>query len=249
MESHFLSMKYFIGYVFVFFAILLIRYFATAGIFYAYYLKIKTNPTTTKILSRRPAHKKHVKKEIYWSIVSSAIFAFFGAITYWLWLHDLTAIYLTPSEYGYWYLPLSLMIVLVVHETYYYWLHRAMHHPNIFKLVHRVHHQSISTTPWTAFSFHPWESILEALIVPIILVFIPVNIYVLLFYLIFMTFSSVINHLDIEIYPASFRKSWFGKLWIDATHHHFHHKEFHTNYGLYFTFWDKFMGTESSKME
>ena len=249
MESHFLSMKYFIGYVFVFFAILLIRYFATAGIFYAYYLKIKTNPTTTKILSRRPAHKKHVKKEIYWSIVSSAIFAFFGAITCWLWLHDLTAIYLTPFEFGYWYLPLSLMIVLVVHETYYYWLHRAMHHPKIFKFVHRVHHQSISTTPWTAFSFHPWESILEALIVPIILVFIPVNIYVLLFYLVFMTFSSVINHLDIEIYPASFRKSWFGKLWIDATHHHFHHKEFHTNYGLYFTFWDKFMGTESSKME
>ena len=218
----------FIGYILIFFAILLLRYFSTAGFFYAYYSRIKKNPSAQKILSQRPPKKEQVKKEIYWSIISSAIFAIFGALTYWLWLNNMTAIYINPAEFGYWYLPLSLLIVL---------------------LVHKVHHQSLSTTPWTAFSFHPWESVLEALIVPLMLLIIPVNIYVLLFYLIIMTFSSVINHLDIEVYPASFRKSTFGKLWIDATHHHFHHKEFNTNYGLYFTFWDKLMGTESRKME
>lgn len=239
----------FIGYILVFFLILLIRYFSTAGLFYLYYFNTKNRNTSKTILSRRPAKKNQVKKEIYWSIISSAIFAFFGAVVYWLWLHNLTAIYLDPSTYGYWYLPISLLIVFLFHETYYYWLHRAMHFPKIYKIVHKVHHQSLSTTPWTAFSFHPLESILEALILPIILVIIPVNIYVLLFYLIFMTFSSVINHLDIEIYPAFFRKSTFGKLWIGATHHHFHHKEFNTNYGLYFTFWDQIMGTESSKMK
>lgn len=241
-------MGYFIGYVLVFFAILLIRYFTTAGFFYAYYSKVKNNKTDKKLLSQRPLKKEQVKKEIYWSVVSSAIFAFFGAVTYWLYLNDFTAIYLDASQFGYWYLPLSLLIVLLLHETYYYWVHRAMHFPKIYKVVHKVHHQSLSTTPWTAFSFHPWESIIEALIVPVILMVVPVNIYVLLFYLIFMTFSSMINHLDIEVYPESFRKSAFGKLWIDATHHHYHHKEFNTNYGLYFTFWDKLMGTESRKM-
>lgn len=241
-------MGYFIGYILVFFAILLIRYFTTAGFFYAYYSKVKNNKTDKKLLSQRPLKKEQVKKEIYWSVVSSAIFAFFGAITYWLYLNDFTAIYLDASQFGYWYLPLSLLIVLLLHETYYYWVHRAMHFPKIYKVVHKVHHQSLSTTPWTAFSFHPWESIIEALIVPVILMVVPVNIYVLLFYLILMTFSSMINHLDIEVYPESFRKSTFGKLWIDATHHHYHHKEFNTNYGLYFTFWDKLMGTESRKM-
>lgn len=241
-------MTHFIGYIFLFFVILLIRYFITAGFFYAFYLKVKNNKIDKQLLSTRPLKKEQVKKEIYWSIVSSAIFAFFGAVTYWLYLHDYTAIYLDASKFDYWYLPLSLLIVLLLHETYYYWLHRAMHIPKIYKVVHKVHHESLSTTPWTAFSFHPWESILEALIVPAILIFVPVNIYVLLFYLILMTFSSMINHLDIEIYPASFRNSKFGKLWIDATHHHYHHKEFTTNYGLYFTFWDKWMGAESRKM-
>lgn len=239
----------FLAYVLIFFIILLIRYFATAGFFYAFYLKVKKSNTDKKILSKRPLKKEQVKKEIYWSVISSAIFAFFGAVTYWLYLNQFTSIYLDPATYGYWYLPLSLVIVLLLHETYYYWVHRAMHFPKIYKVVHKVHHQSLSTTPWTAFSFHPWESIIEALIVPLILIVVPVNIYVLLFYLILMTFSSIINHLDIEVYPESFRKSAFGKLWIDATHHHYHHKEFNTNYGLYFTFWDKLMGTESRKMD
>ncbi|MEC5156382.1 lathosterol oxidase [Chryseobacterium sp. MP_3.2] len=242
-------MENFFLYILIFFLILLLRYFATAGFFYAYYFRVKNNKTSKKILSDRPLKKAQVKKEIYWSVVSSAIFAFFGAILYFLWLNGKTAIYTDPFEYGLWYLPLSLIVVLLIHETYYYWLHRLMHVPKVYKIVHKVHHQSLSTTPWTAFSFHPWESVLEALILPIILLIIPLNIYVLLIYLIFMTFSSVVNHLDIEIYPLWFRKSTFGKLWIDATHHHYHHKEFTTNYGLYFTFWDKLMGTESSKME
>ena len=36
---------------------------------------------------------------------------------------------------------------------------------------------------------------------------------------------------------------WFG--WINATtHHDLHHSSFHYNYGLYFTWWDRLMGTE-----
>ena len=229
-------MLIFLEYVLIFFAVLLLRYFATAGAFYAFYLKLQNSSDSARIMSRRPASSKQIQKEIYWSVISSVIFAFIGAITYFLWDHNFTAIYLNPAKYEYWYLPLSLVIMALIHETYYYWLHRAMHLPKIYKYVHKVHHQSLSPSPWTAFSFHPWESVLEAIIIPMILIFLPVNIYVLLLYLIFMTFSSVINHLDIELYSEIFRKSAFGKLWIDATHHHFHHKEFKTNYGFYFTF-------------
>jgi sterol desaturase/sphingolipid hydroxylase (fatty acid hydroxylase superfamily) len=60
-----------------------------------------------------------------------------------------------------------------------------------------------------------------------------------------MTFSSVINHLDIEVYPKGFYKHFFGRWLIGATHHSLHHKQFKYNYGLYFTFWDKWKGTES----
>jgi sterol desaturase/sphingolipid hydroxylase (fatty acid hydroxylase superfamily) len=120
-----------------------------------------------------------------------------------------------------------------------------MHNPKVFRKIHKVHHDSLVPSPWTAFSFHPWESLLEAIVVPVILLFLPVHPIVIGVYLIFMTLSSVINHLDIEIYPKVFMKSRLGKMFIGATHHHFHHAEFKTNFGLYFTFWDRFMNTES----
>lgn len=238
----------FLVLVLLFLGILLLRYFMAAGIFYYYYYVLKSTNYKGKRLSRRGWRKAQLKKEISWSIRSSVIFAIVGAGTYWLWQNGYTAIYLDAARYGYWFLPVSLIVILLLHETYYYWIHRWMHLPEIFRKVHRVHHDSLTPTPWTAFSFHPWEALLEAVILPVILLVVPVHVGVLLIYLLFMTISSVINHLDIEIYPETFQNSGFGKLFIGATHHHYHHSEFNTNYGLYFTFWDKWMGTESSKM-
>lgn len=239
----------FLFYFAIFFFAILIRYFIAAGIFHYYYYILNSEKYSVQRLSRRQAKKAQLKKEILWSIKSSIIFAFAGTIIYWLFTKDLTAIYLDVNDFGIWYLPLSFILILLIHETYYYWVHRWMHNPKIYRQVHKVHHDSLTPTPWTAFSFHPWESVLEALILPVILLILPVNIYVLGFYLLFMTLSSVINHLDIEIFPVSFQKSWMGKLLIGATHHHHHHSEFNTNYGLYFTFWDRWMNTESRNMQ
>ena len=236
-------------YAAIFFFAILFRYFVAAGVFYYYYYIKNFKKYDKKRLSKRLAKREQLKQEIIWSIKSSAIFALVGAGTYWLWLEGHTAVYLDPNLYGIWYLPLSLVIILLLHETYYYWVHRWMHHPKVFRVVHKVHHDSRIPTPWTAFSFHPWESLIEALILPLILIFLPVNIYVLGLYLLVMTVSSVVNHLDIEIYPLWFQKSKFGQLFIGATHHHHHHTEYMTNYGLYFTFWDKLMKTESRKMK
>lgn len=235
--------------ILIFFIAILVRYFVAAGIFHLYYFGKNSAQFSNKRLSRRAWRKGQMKKEISWSIKSSAIFAVVGAATYWMWQNELTAVYIDVAQYSYWYLPVSLLLILLIHETYYYWVHRWMHHPKVFRIVHKVHHDSLTPTPWTAFSFHPWECFLEALILPLMLIIVPVHPFVLGFYLMIMTVSSVINHLDIEVYPLAFQKSWFGKQFIGATHHHFHHEEFKTNYGLYFTFWDKLMGTESTKME
>jgi len=148
-----------------------------------------------------------------------------------------------------WWLPASLAIALTLHETYYYWLHRWMHHPKVFKIVHKVHHDSNITSPWTAFSFHPIEGVLQAIFLPALLMIVPMHLHVLIFQLTVMTFSSVINHLDIELYPKNFHKHILGKWLIGATHHSLHHKQFKYNYGLYFTFWDKWKKTESPLYE
>ena len=63
--------------------------------------------------------------------------------------------------------------------------------------------------------------------------------------LVIMSITSVINDLDIEVYSESFRKNIFGRWLIGASHHALHHKQYKYNFGLYFTFWDKWKKTES----
>ena len=120
-----------------------------------------------------------------------------------------------------------------------------MHRPRIYKYIHQQHHDSIATSTWTSFSFDLLESLLQAIFLPIMIFILPLHYSVVIFLLFFMTLSATINHLDVEIYPKNFNKHPIGKWFIGATHHSLHHSEFITNYGLYFTFWDHWMNTES----
>lgn len=195
-------------------------------------------------MDKRPVESKQIRYEIYYSIVSAVIFAFFGVGTYWLWLEGKTAVYEDLGQYPVWYVPLSIMLVLFIQDTYYYWIHRWMHIPKIYKYFHKVHHNSVHTSVWTSFSFHPLETILQAIILPIIIIFLPLHTYAILAILLIMTISATINHAGVEIYPKGRYSRWFGKLVIGATHHDVHHRRFLCNYGLYFTIWDRLMGTE-----
>ncbi len=62
------------------------------------------------------------------------------------------------------------------------------------------------------------------------------------FFLVMMLYN-VYGHLGWELYPAGFSKHFVGK-WINTSvNHNQHHQFFKGNYGLYFLFWDRMMGT------
>jgi sterol desaturase/sphingolipid hydroxylase (fatty acid hydroxylase superfamily) len=229
----------------IFFIIITGRYFLIAGIFYLIFYCWLPEKCQQRKLNKRQYKPKQLQTEITWSLINGLIFSFSGAVALILWQKGFTKGYTNIHDYGWWYLPVSLVISMLLHETYYYWLHRWMHHPRVFKIVHKVHHDSNITSPFTAFSFHPLEGVLQAIFFPVVLLFLPMHYYIIIVQLVIMSLSSVINHLDIEIYPKNFNKNIFGKWLIGATHHSLHHKQFKYNYGLYFTFWDKIRKTES----
>ncbi|MEI6948743.1 sterol desaturase family protein [Paraflavisolibacter sp. H34] len=243
------SPLWFLLTVAVFFAVVIGRYLLIAGLFHGiFYLWFPQRWQQRKI-GRKGYKEGQFRKEVGWSTLTALLFAVAGALTLLLWQKGYTKVYLQADDYPLWWLPVSLVVSLLLHETFYYWLHRWMHHPRVFRRVHKVHHDSHITSPWTAFSFHPLEGLLQAVYLPLLLLVLPVHLYVLLAQLTIMTFSSVINHLDIEIYPKGFHRHFLGRWLIGATHHSLHHKQFKYNYGLYFTFWDKWKKTESPQYE
>ncbi len=229
------------------FAVILGRYLVIAGVFHLVFFVWFPNKWQQRRLAKQNPDKHQFKKELRWSVATALLFAVAGSATTVLWQKGFTRIYKDLDTFPLWYLPISLIVSLIIHETYYYWLHRWMHKPVIFKRIHKVHHDSNTTSPWTAFSFHPVEGLLQAIILPLTIIAIPMHYYVLIIQLTIMTFSSVVNHLEVEIYPANSHKNFFGKWLIGATHHSLHHKQFKFNYGLYFTFWDKLKKTESPR--
>jgi sterol desaturase/sphingolipid hydroxylase (fatty acid hydroxylase superfamily) len=140
----------------------------------------------------------------------SSPFSVIGALTAVLWQKGYTQLYTDLHWYDIVWFPCSIVISMLIHETYYYWIHRWMHHPKIYHLVHKVHHDSKITSAWTAFSFHPIEGLLEALIMPAIICIIPMHIYAATVHLTIMTITAAINHLDIEIYPKTKWGNWLG---------------------------------------
>jgi sterol desaturase/sphingolipid hydroxylase (fatty acid hydroxylase superfamily) len=236
----------FLGLCFTIFLIVVIRYFLIAGGFFAVFYAWRPERFSKRKINTKAHPKGQFWYEFRYSLITSVIFAFMGAATVVLWQKGYTAIYTDIENYGWFWFFLSVPVAMFIHETYYYWLHRWMHRPKVYKAIHKVHHNSLITSPWTAFSFHPIEGLLEGIILPLIVIFLPMHPIAILAHLTIMTLTSVINHLDVEIYPKNTLKHPFGKLWIGASHHSLHHQKFTCNYGLYFRVWDRWMGTESA---
>jgi Delta7-sterol 5-desaturase len=188
--------------------------------------------------------KSKMKSEIKWSIFSCLIFALPSAFIMEMIALGQTKVYVNLTEYDWFYLPLSLFVYLFLHDTYFYWTHRWLHLPSIYRRFHKVHHESINPTPWTSFSFDPVESMMTAIIIPILVFIIPIHISMLILLLTLMTIFGVVNHTGYEVYPRSWMRGFWSQNWITPTHHTLHHHKFNCNYGLYFRFWDKLMNTD-----
>lgn len=220
------------------FLIVFLRYLFIAGGLYWFCYHFKKTEWISKRIDERFPPKKIIRKEFNYSVVSSAIFALAGTFLLYAWDKGWTLIYIDPAQYGWTYFFFSMILMAFIHEFYFYWTHRIMHHPFLFKHVHIVHHYSTNPTPFAAFSFHPIEAIIEAAILPALVFVMPIHPTAFVIFLTMMTVFSVINHSGYELYPPSFAKNWFFKWWISATHHQMHHQKMNCNYGLYFTVLD-----------
>ena len=220
------------------------KYFVIAGpTFFIFYVFLRKKIAYKKIQARFPKTGDYWW-EIFFSTLSIVIFSVPPLIMlYSDTIRPHTTFYSDISTYGWPYAILAFPLMLLIHDTYFYWMHRLMHHPKLFRLFHVVHHKSSNPSPWAAYSFHPFEAIVESLIFVIFLFTIPINSIHLTTFFVFSLIYNVYGHLGFELYPKRFSGHWLGK-WINTSVcHNMHHQYFKGNYGLYFTFWDRMMGT------
>ena len=222
----------------------IIRYLLLAGIPFLVFYILFPNWFAKNKIQARLAKKQDFLRELFHSFQTTLIFAGVGLLILKTPLQAYTRFYKDVSDYPLWYIPVSVVLALLIHDTYFYWMHRTVHHPNLFKKVHLVHHKSVNPSPLASYSFNFLEAVLEAMVAPLILLIIPMNPIALIIFT-FMSFTiNVYGHLGYEIAPKWLRYSVLFKIVTTATYHNMHHAKFKGNYGLYFRVWDKIMTTE-----
>jgi len=195
-------------------------------------------------LQNRIAGAGDYRREVVASFRTALIFSVTGFGIYlasksgWLTIHH------DFSSRGPVYFTVTLLAMILAHDAYFYWTHRAMHHPRLFRLFHWTHHKSRTPTPWTAYAFDAPEAIVIIAFVPLWLVLVPMHEPAIFVFATWQILRNVMGHAGVELSPVSGRPSrLFG--WLSTTtHHDLHHQDGRANFGLYFTWWDRLMGTE-----
>lgn len=137
------------------------------------------------------------------------------------------------------YCALLLVLIPAWHDAHFYLVHRLIHWPPLYRMVHSIHHRNVNPGPWSGLSMHPVEHLLYFS-------------GTLLYWLVPATPLHVIFHVQWASLLPQQGHNGFGKIdvggegkSIDTDHyvHYLHHKYFEVNYGGHLVPFDKWFGT------
>jgi Delta7-sterol 5-desaturase len=175
-----------------------------------------------------------------------------GALTPFLVKHGL--ITYNSAAASWWVIALEYVAYFFLFDTWFYWWHRAMHVEPFYKLVHKLHHYSVSPNLLTTLSVNPLESLINGGFVSVFSVLmttalIPVHTATMAYVLPTNIIMGLYVHCGYEFFPRWWQKSWATKWFITSTFHDQHHRYFNWNFGGYTTIWDYLCSTVRPKYE
>lgn len=219
------------------------RYVLMAGGAYAFFWSWKSNPLTARRrIQHEPFTREALRREVGWSLVTAVIFAVFFGVAY----AGLKPLALSwPGAWKALEFVLWLGLLLIIHDTWFYWSHRFAHHPRVFRWVHQLHHRSRNPSPFAALAFQPTEALLQAVWAVPLARLLPVPSAVWFTFAFVAMFINVLGHCGVELYPASWATHPVLRWLNSATAHDQHHQRLDRNFGLYFTLWDRVMKTSA----
>jgi lathosterol oxidase len=219
------------------------RYLIAASLIAALVWALRRTSWASRKIQAREASRADFLREFGASIRTVLVYTVLAVPMVWAFRNGYLQEYtgaITPWSYlGY------LAAMVLAHDTWFYWTHRAMHTPLLFKSFHRFHHRTVTPTAWTAYSFAIPEAAMMFLFMPVWFALVPTPELVIFTFLGVMILRNTMGHAGLELHPRGWVSHPVLKWITTTTHHDLHHgTSFNHNYGFYFTWWDKLMGTE-----
>lgn len=241
MEDGTINLYLFVGIV-IFVAVTL-RTLIIGGFFYSYLYIFKKNKFQTKKLNPDYPKQETIKKEFRLSMLTGINFVIWDLLAFHFFWTGKTLIYVDINHYPLIYIPISLLLLMIVHDFYFYWTHVYMHSSHGKWIKHSEHHQFVNPTPWSAFSVSLIEGCVQMFFHFIVIFIIPLHPLTIGLYFITSFVSNAIGHSGHRI--GKDETNFFS----NSTNHYLHHRHGRCHYGLYFVWWDKLMKTEHKNVK
>lgn len=128
----------------------------------------------------------------------------------------------------------KLLVMFLVSDTMFYWSHRILHLPTLYKIAHRQHHSHNEPISWTSLFVHPIEfaiALTGIFLIPLLIF--SMHPGTATTFLIGVMLSLAVSHSGIRI----------GNV-INPIHHDLHHQLRRGNFGSDVGIWDRICCTQ-----
>ncbi|KAJ6264694.1 hypothetical protein Dda_0844 [Drechslerella dactyloides] len=179
--------------------------------------------------------KDQIRQEIWVSLKAHPGMSLLTAPFFLAEVRGYTLMFDNANDYGRVYFYLQFPIFIVFTDALIYLIHRGLHHPAIYRYLHKSHHKWIMPSPYASHAFHPvdgWAQSLPYHIFPLVM---PLWKFAYVALFVFVNIWTVMIH-DGEYISNS-------PIINGAACHTMHHLYFNYNYGQFTTLWDRLGGS------
>ncbi|MEM6890068.1 MAG: sterol desaturase family protein [Pseudomonadota bacterium] len=179
-----------------------------------------------------------VHDNMFWHIASGiTLWSAAQVLVFWAMANGVAPAMLYPGENPIWFVAFFILIP-IWSSLHFYWIHRALHWPPLYKLAHALHHRNVNVGPWSGISMHPVEHLLFYTTFLIFLV-VPTHPLHVLFLGYFQSTHPVFSHSGFEDIVVKDKR----QLKAGVFFHQLHHRYFECNYGTVEMPWDRWFGS------
>ncbi|KAI4200650.1 MAG: hypothetical protein LQ350_003791 [Teloschistes chrysophthalmus] len=180
--------------------------------------------------------KNQVRLEIKQASIALPIMAIFTVPFFVGEVRGYAKLYDDPADAPFWlYNLVQFPLFITFTDFFIYWIHRGLHHPRVYKTLHKPHHKWIMPTPYASHAFHPLDGFAQSVPYHVFPFIFPLNKIAYVFLFAFINIWTVFIHDGEYVANSSFING--------AACHTMHHLYFNYNYGQFTTLWDRFGGS------
>jgi Delta7-sterol 5-desaturase len=232
------------GWVAQIWVVNLLLMIVVAGGLHGYFYMLKGQGIELKFERRGQAKNNklwqfsnQVHDNVFWSLTSGvAQLTAFQVVTMWMMTNGYAPT-ITFATNPIWFV-LMLILLPIWSAFHFYWVHRLLHVPFIYKRVHSLHHRNVNIGPWSGFSMHPIEHFLylTTLCLHWVVASHPIHLF---FHVIYQGPGAAMTHTGYEDLLIKDKR----RLALGTFYHQLHHRYYECNYGNQEMPWDRWFGT------